>query len=59
MSPVALSITMASGLDEATCRRVNLGYLDYRALNYEAMRLDSDTLVVADAGRDLYLRSSA
>ena len=52
-------ITMASGLDEATCRRVNLGYLDYRALNYEAMRLDSDTLVVADAGRDLYLRSSA
>lgn len=52
-------ITMASGLDEATCRKVNLGYLDYRALNYEAMRLDPDTLVVADAGRDLYLHSSA
>ena len=52
-------ITMASGLDEATCRRVNLGYLDYRALDYKAMRLDPDTLVVADAGRDLYLRSSA
>ena len=47
-------ITMATGLDEATCRRVNLGYLDYRTLDYEAMRSDPDTLVVADAGRDLY-----
>jgi len=47
-------ITMASGLDEETCRRVNLGYLDYHTLDYEAMRADSDTLVVADAGRDLY-----
>ena len=47
-------ITMASGLDEETCRKVNLGYLDYRALDYEAMRLDPDTLIVADAGRDLY-----
>jgi len=49
-------ITMATGLDEATCRRVNLGYLDYRMLDYEAMRSDPDTLVVADAGRDLYQR---
>lgn len=47
-------ITMATGLDEETCRRVNLGYLDYRTLDYEAMRGDRDTLVVADAGRDLY-----
>ena len=47
-------ITMATGLDEATCRRVNLGYVDYRTLDYEAMRADTDTLVVADAGRDLY-----
>ena len=47
-------ITMATGLDEETCRRVNLGYLDYRTLDYDAMRSDSDTLVVADAGRDLY-----
>ena len=47
-------ITMASGLDEETCRRVNLGYLDYRTLDYEAMRSDPDTLIVADAGRDLY-----
>jgi nickel-dependent lactate racemase len=47
-------ITMATGLDEQTCRRVNLGYLDYRTLNYEAMRSDPDTLIVSDAGRDLY-----
>ncbi len=47
-------ITMATGLDEATCRRVNLGYLDYRTFDYDVMRSDPDTLVVADAGRDLY-----
>jgi nickel-dependent lactate racemase len=47
-------ITMASGLDEETCRRVNLGYLDYRTFDYDAIRSDTNTLVVADAGRDLY-----
>lgn len=47
-------ITMATGLDEETCRRVNLGYLDYRNLDYEIMRSDPDTLIVSDAGRDLY-----
>jgi nickel-dependent lactate racemase len=44
-------ITMASGLDEETCRRVNLGYIDYRNFVYEE---DSDTLIVENAGRDLY-----
>jgi nickel-dependent lactate racemase len=48
------NITMASGLAEETCRRVNLGYLDYRSLDYEAMRSDPHSLIVADAGRDLY-----
>jgi nickel-dependent lactate racemase len=52
-------ITMASGLDEATCRRVNLGYIDYRSFDYESMRSDPDTLIVADAGRDLYATSAA
>lgn len=52
-------ITMASGLDEATCRRVNLGYIDYRSFNYESLRSDPDTLIVADAGRDLYATSAA
>jgi nickel-dependent lactate racemase len=45
-------ITMASGLDEQTCKRVNLGYLDYRTFDYETT--DPDTLIVKDAGRDLY-----
>jgi hypothetical protein len=47
-------ITMATGLDEETCRRVNLGYLDHRTFNYESLSSDPDTLIVKDAGRDLY-----
>ncbi|HKR11217.1 MAG TPA: lactate racemase domain-containing protein [Pyrinomonadaceae bacterium] len=47
-------ITMATGLDEETCRRVNLGYLDHRTFNYKALASDPDTLIVVDAGRDLY-----
>lgn len=47
-------ITMASGLDEETCRRVNLGYLDHRSFDYEALRSDVETLIVENAGRDLY-----
>ena len=47
-------ITMASGLGEATCKRVNLGYLDHRSFDYEALRTDPDTLIVENAGRDLY-----
>jgi len=45
-------ITLATGIDEQTCRRVNLGYLDYRTFNYETT--DPDTLIVPNAGRDLY-----
>ncbi|HKR22496.1 MAG TPA: hypothetical protein VJS17_07875, partial [Pyrinomonadaceae bacterium] len=44
-------ITMATGLDEATCRRVNLGYLDHRTFDLVP---DPNTLIVNDAGRDLY-----
>ncbi|HLM55444.1 MAG TPA: lactate racemase domain-containing protein [Pyrinomonadaceae bacterium] len=48
-------ITMASALDEATCRRVNLGFLDHRDFRREDYDSDPDTLVVERAGRDLYL----
>ena len=44
-------ITMATGLDEETCRRVNLGYIDHRSFE---IRAGDDTLIVEDAGRDLY-----
>ena len=47
-------ITMATGLDEETCKRVNLGYTDYRRVDAAQMIADPETLVVKDAGRDLY-----
>src|SRR6266496_5159863 len=48
-------ITMASALDEATCRRVNLGFMDHRQFRREDYEKDPETLVVDRAGRDLYL----
>jgi lactate racemase len=48
-------ITMASALDEATCRRVNLGFMDHRLFHREDYESDPDTLIVERAGRDLYL----
>ncbi|PYS44796.1 MAG: hypothetical protein DMF71_02290 [Acidobacteria bacterium] len=48
-------ITMASALDEATCRRVNLGFMDHRKFHLEDYQKDPETLVVNRAGRDLYL----
>ena len=51
-------ITMATGLDEETCRRVNLGYVDHRTIELDVMNTEPDTLVVKDAGRDLYQPST-
>ncbi len=48
-------ITMASALDEATCGRVHLGFMDHRQFRREDYENDSETLVVERAGRDLYL----
>lgn len=48
-------ITMASALDEETCRRVHLGYMDHLKFRREDYENDPDTLVVERAGRDLYL----
>ena len=48
-------ITLASAVSEDACRRVNLGYLDHRTFTRAAYESDPDTLVVEDAGRDLYL----
>jgi nickel-dependent lactate racemase len=48
-------ITLASALDEETCRRVHLGFMDYREFRHEDYEDDMDTLVVDKAGRDLYL----
>jgi nickel-dependent lactate racemase len=48
-------ITMASALDEATCQRVHLGFMDHRVFRRADYENDPDTLVVERAGRDLYL----
>jgi nickel-dependent lactate racemase len=48
-------ITLATGIDEATCRRVNLGYIDHKLVRFEEFKRDSETLIVENAGRDLYL----
>jgi nickel-dependent lactate racemase len=48
-------ITMASALDQETCQRVNLGFMDYRKFKREDFENDPDTLIVDRAGRDLYL----
>jgi lactate racemase len=48
-------ITLATALDEATCRRINLGHLDYGEFRREEYEADSDALIVERAGRDLYL----
>jgi nickel-dependent lactate racemase len=47
-------ITMATGIDEATCKRVNLGYLDFHNIDLNALGEDLNTLIVENAGRDLY-----
>ena len=48
-------ITLASAVDEETCRRVNLGFLDYQTFRLTDYESDPDTLIVERAGRDLYL----
>ena len=48
-------ITLASAVDEETCRRVHLNFLDYRDFRRQDYDNDPDTLVVERAGRDLYL----
>jgi nickel-dependent lactate racemase len=48
-------ITMATQIDESTCARVNLGFMDYRKFKRSDYEDDPDTLVVERAGRDLYL----
>ena len=48
-------ITLATALDETTCQKINLGYLDHHSFKREDYEGDPDTLIVERAGRDLYL----
>jgi nickel-dependent lactate racemase len=49
------SISLCSGIDEQTCSQVNLHYMDPSRLERDSYMADPDTLVVDQAGRDLYL----
>ncbi len=49
------SITLASGVSEEKCRRVKLGYLDWRGFDRRKFESDPETFIVEHAGRDLYL----
>lgn len=48
-------ISLASAVPEDVCRRVKLSYVDWRTFAVDAHRMDAGTLVVENAGRDLYL----
>lgn len=51
-------ITLATQIDEETCRRVGLGFLDYKKFRREDFESDAEKLVIERAGRDLYLVGS-
>jgi nickel-dependent lactate racemase len=50
-------ITLASQVEEETCRRVNLNFMDYQKFQLSDYENDPDTFIVERAGRDLYLVS--
>ena len=51
-----IQVTLATGIPEARCRRINLGYRDYHTINPQewAGREDEGALLVEDAGETLY-----
>ena len=49
------AIKLASALSAETCQKLNLGFIDYRQINWKEFRDDPETLVVERAGRDLYV----
>ena len=51
-----IQVTLATGIPEERCRRINLGYLDYRTLDPQgwAQRESEGILLVPNAGEVLY-----
>ncbi|MCW2549885.1 MAG: uncharacterized protein JWN96_4345 [Mycobacterium sp.] len=49
-----VTVTLATGISEAVTRSVNLDYLDPAGIDPAAWAQDPNTLVVPDAGEDLY-----
>jgi hypothetical protein len=49
-----IRVTLATGIPEERCRRINLGYLDPASVNIDEWREHEDWLVVPHAGEMLY-----
>jgi lactate racemase len=49
-----VTVTLATGIPEDVTRSINLDYLDPASIDVAAWSQDPDTLVVPDAGEDLY-----
>jgi lactate racemase len=49
-----VAVTLATGIPEPLTRAINLGYRDPATIDPDAWEQDPDTLVVPDAGEDLY-----
>jgi len=55
-----IQVTLATGIPEARCRRINLGYLDPMGINVEEWkgREEDGVLYVPQAGEMLYRMKS-
>jgi nickel-dependent lactate racemase len=49
-----VKVTLATGIPEEQCRRVNLGYVDVASIDLAAAEADEETFVVPNAGEVLF-----
>jgi len=49
-----VNVVLATGIPEETCRKINLGYMDYRTIDIGEYKKRKNTLVVEKAGEVLY-----
>jgi nickel-dependent lactate racemase len=49
-----VTVTLATSIPKQTCQAINLSYRDVHSIDIESWRADPDTLVVDEAGQDLY-----
>jgi nickel-dependent lactate racemase len=49
-----ITVTLATAIDRSTCEAINLAYREPASIDIAAWRADPDTLVVEEAGQDLY-----
>ena len=49
-----VTVTLATSIAKRTCDAINLSYRDVHAIDLESWKADKDTLVVEEAGQDLY-----